>query len=251
MRKKRIVAVLTVLLWVLTCQHVFAEEETRMYRLGRDNIQVNCDGVDADVSCVIADTEGKRIGYDLRTEAEYREIEGTWGLSGSYCHDCEYREGVEAIFNLIDGEYTVEFIGEGLTEYFVDAGISSRTRNDWKTTRVHGVIDEGKSSVVKFTFSSEPDKPLAGLFRTSTPQSLKQDITLSRKIGWIDNDGIMKSLLKKAEAAEESIERGNTRAAENELKALINEVEAQTEKHISKEASTILIEDAQYIIDNL
>src|SRR3989304_2829120 len=180
MSKKRTIAVLLMtFLWSIVCQPVLAAEEAKMYKLGRDNIQVNCDGVEADVSCVIADPEGKRIGYDLRTEAEYREIEGTWGRSGSYCHDCEYREGVEAIFNLIDGEYTVELIGEGLTEYFVDAGISSRTRDDWKTMSVHGVIDGGKSSVVKFTFSSEPDKPLAGLFRTSTPQSLKQDITLS------------------------------------------------------------------------
>ncbi|HLE09375.1 MAG TPA: hypothetical protein VI914_07080, partial [Thermodesulfobacteriota bacterium] len=58
------------------------------------------------------------------------------------------------------------------------------------------------------------------------------------------------SLLKKAEAAEESIERGNTRAAENELNALINEVEAQRGKHITDDAAKMLIEDAQYIIDN-
>ncbi len=61
----------------------------------------------------------------------------------------------------------------------------------------------------------------------------------------------MTSLLRTAEAAAASIERGQSKAAENQLNALIREVKAQAEKHIHKDAVTVLIEDAEYLISEL
>ena len=87
--------------------------------------------------------------------------------------------------------------------------------------------------------------------RVATSGSLKQDITLARKVGWIDNDGIMTSLLKKAEAIEASIQKDRKKTTENLIKAFINEVNAQAGKHISKEAVKMLTEDANYIMNNL
>lgn len=136
-----------------------------------------------------------------------------------------------------------------------------------------GVIDKGRTSKYQFTYTSDPTKPAAVATRIVEPGNLKQDIELLRKLKdlWtadngeiirdasgemridsqIDNDGIMNSLLKKAEAIEASIARGNRKAAENQLNAFINEVEAQKDKHISSKAVKILLEDAQYLVDNL
>ncbi|MBI4822796.1 MAG: hypothetical protein HY805_00985 [Nitrospirae bacterium] len=67
----------------------------------------------------------------------------------------------------------------------------------------------------------------------------------------INNDGIMQSLLKKIEAVEDSIARGQNKTARNQLNAFINEVNAQKDKHISDKTVKILLEDAQYILETL
>lgn len=80
------------------------------------------------------------------------------------------------------------------------------------------------------------------------------------KLGWIKNEGILKSLDAKLENAKKDIEKGNTRSAKNTLKAFINEVEAQgcesyencpAGKHLTSEAYGLLKYNAQYLIDHL
>ena len=90
-----------------------------------------------------------------------------------------------------------------------------------------------------------------GITRVSTPSSLKQDVELSRKVEWITNNGIMKSLLSKADNIEKSISKDKKDTAQNQLNAFIKEVKAQDEKHIHKDAAKMLIEDAEYMMNNL
>lgn len=82
----------------------------------------------------------------------------------------------------------------------------------------------------------------------------------AHKLGWIKNEGIVKSLDAKLENAKKDIEKGNTRSAKNILKAFINEVEAQgcesyencpSEKHLTSEAYGLLKYNALYLIDHL
>ena len=63
--------------------------------------------------------------------------------------------------------------------------------------------------------------------------------------------GIVKSLDAKLEAAQRAQARGQNPVAVNKLNAFIQEVEAQTGKHITSQAAAILIRAAQYVITNL
>lgn len=64
--------------------------------------------------------------------------------------------------------------------------------------------------------------------------SLKALVTRFADMKWIDNAGIVKSLQAKL--------------ANNDLNSFVNEVKAQTGKHISSEAATYLLRDAQYVL---
>ncbi|WP_405452556.1 OmpL47-type beta-barrel domain-containing protein [Paenibacillus sp. HJGM_3] len=76
---------------------------------------------------------------------------------------------------------------------------------------------------------------LAVSFRTrADADSLKALIERFRAIAWIDNAGIASSLREK-------VENGS-------LEALIHEVEAQSDKHITVAAAQVLIRDARFIL---
>ncbi|MBI1741614.1 DUF11 domain-containing protein [Candidatus Acetothermia bacterium] len=63
--------------------------------------------------------------------------------------------------------------------------------------------------------------------------------------------GLKNSLLSKLNAALKSVDKGNKAAAINQMKAFINEVEAQKGKAITEEQAAELIAGAQQIISNL
>jgi hypothetical protein len=63
--------------------------------------------------------------------------------------------------------------------------------------------------------------------------------------------GLENSLVSKLEAALASLNRGNKKAAINQLQAFINEVNAQRGKKITEQQATELIADAQQIINSL
>ncbi|MDF2787631.1 MAG: hypothetical protein K0S80_729 [Neobacillus sp.] len=72
-------------------------------------------------------------------------------------------------------------------------------------------------------------------FKTTTSiSSLKELVKLFQTNGSITNDGIANSLLKKLE--------------NNELQSFMNEVKAQSNKHISSEAASYLLRDAEYLL---
>jgi hypothetical protein len=70
-----------------------------------------------------------------------------------------------------------------------------------------------------------------------TSGDLKTSIQTASDLNWIDNKGILNSLMKKVE--------------HNQFNAFINEVEAQRGKYIKKEAADILINDAQTLINQI
>ncbi|MBM3334492.1 hypothetical protein FJY63_07510, partial [Candidatus Sumerlaeota bacterium] len=85
----------------------------------------------------------------------------------------------------------------------------------------------------------------------ATISSLKDVLGKCYALGWIDSSGVKNSLMAKLNAAEARISAGTTTAAKNMLNAFINEVRAQTGKHISQRAAELLIADAQYVIDHI
>jgi len=63
--------------------------------------------------------------------------------------------------------------------------------------------------------------------------------------------GTVKSLLAKAQAAQDSFNAGDNKTAQNQLNALINELEAQSGKHLSASEAALLINVATDIINAL
>ena len=85
----------------------------------------------------------------------------------------------------------------------------------------------------------------------ATPQSLMTGLTRFFWEGKIDNQGVFKSLYIKLEHAQKALIRGLPKVAINYYNAFINEVQAQSGKHITPEAAAILIADAQWVINML
>jgi len=84
-----------------------------------------------------------------------------------------------------------------------------------------------------------------------TIDKLKIEIENCWADGEIDNQGIVTSLLAELNAAQKLIDDGKIDQAKNILEAFINEVEAQSGRHITLEAADILIESAEYILSHL
>ncbi|MBI3754963.1 MAG: hypothetical protein HY265_02220 [Deltaproteobacteria bacterium] len=203
---------------------------------------------EAVVYYIITNPQGQKLGYDPRTNQDYKEFKGGYGTEGI---DEFYT--ADMYFTPIDGNYTIEAIGDGLMAFSIDVSIYREIKGEGFAPNmvVQGLTDKGFTSKFQFTYTSDPSKPAGTATRIATPSSLKQDITLSRKIGWIDNDGIMMSLYKKAEAIEKSISKGDATTAKNQIEAFINEVNAQKDKHITDKSAQILLEDAQYLMEHL
>lgn len=71
------------------------------------------------------------------------------------------------------------------------------------------------------------------------------------ELGWIDNPGVCNSLRRKLENAERSLRRGPTNAAEGQLNALLNELEAQRGEHVNDSAYWLLRSNAEFVLSAL
>ena len=82
---------------------------------------------------------------------------------------------------------------------------------------------------------------------TATIQSLIAGVNRFYSEGKIDNQGIANSL-GEAQRMPKSLAKGQLKTAANQLNAFINEVQAQSGKHIAADAAALLIADAQWVI---
>lgn len=242
-KAKRIIPIIALLTGCLGINFVFAESR----------IQINSHALNNEgfinkltVPYIIADPQGRKLGFDPRNKERYKEFEGGYGTTAI---DESY--SAEAIIEPSNGNYIIELIGKALCSFDLEISIDRGDDEGLKGYSIIGVLDEGLTSKIILTYNSDPTKPAASIVRLASPSSLKQDISLSRKIGWIENDGIMNSLLKKAEAIEASIAKGKNDTAKNQLNAFVNEINAQKGKQIDEKAVKVFLEDVQYIIDQL
>ena len=74
---------------------------------------------------------------------------------------------------------------------------------------------------------------------TATVSSLMDGVTRFYNEGKIDNDGVYNALMAKLQAIQASVDRkGKQNSAANVLQAFINEVTAQSGKHITRKRPT-------------
>jgi hypothetical protein len=85
----------------------------------------------------------------------------------------------------------------------------------------------------------------------ATFQGALDDISNMLALDLIDSKGIAKALSSNINAASNAAAGGDKKAAENILNAFINQVNAQTGKHISGVAPQLLLADANCLLGQL
>ena len=133
--------------------------------------------------------------------------------------------GEYSIPDLIPGDYTVEASAAG-----------------YHVVSKSATVAAGETTIIDFQLEPLPEV---------TIDTLIAQVEDFYEQGEIDEAGIRDSLIDKLTAAKAQIEKGKTATAKNILGALINHLEAQSGKHISTMAAGILIQNAQFLIDNL
>lgn len=107
------------------------------------------------------------------------------------------------------------------------------------TFDVKAVDNSGFESTSTVTFSV-----------TATKTSLVDSLNRFFTEGKIDNQGILNSLLAKLQQ-KPTDKKGGTNPLANQLRAFINEVQAQRGKHVTIEAADLLLADAHWVLDHL
>jgi len=196
---------------------------------------------------VITNSHGQRLGYDPRKQQGYTEIEGSYGIT-----DANDIPGIKSSIKPNNGNHLIELIGDTLMVFGLDVSMLQNINGkDIKNFDFEGIVDNGLTSKFQVVYSQDPVHPSLTVRRFATPLSLKQDIALSYRVGWIENGEIMASLLKRVDVIEAAIVLQHSDTAKNQLAAFVNDVNTQNGKCIKDEAAKILLEDAQYIIEHL
>jgi hypothetical protein len=82
----------------------------------------------------------------------------------------------------------------------------------------------------------------------ATIASLHDCVVHAYDMGHIDNQGVANSLMAKLGAAQAALDRGQTGTANNLLNAFINEVNAQSGKHIATDHAAHMVMHTQMVI---
>ena len=210
-----------------------------------------------DQQFLLINSKGLKVGYDRLNKTTYREIPylvySDEGLSiddeetGKVSHykplwTLTFRNS--SFDSLFTENYTIILQGEKLHTYA--GGIYSLIDNKEFYFSINGIIDSGQFISYKFVYSSLTNGILA-VTKSVNSNSIAQDINNFTKLNLITNRGIANSLQQKIENAGKQKDKGDVKAAVNLLQAFINEVTAQKEKAITKEAAVLLLEDAEQL----
>jgi hypothetical protein len=85
----------------------------------------------------------------------------------------------------------------------------------------------------------------------ATVRSLTEEIAALRARGEIDRDGVARSLLVKSLAATAASDREQVKTQLNQLRALVHQLRAQSDQHITGAAADLLLADIAYVIAHL
>ncbi len=204
-------------------------------------------GASLQIHLLLIDPYGNKTGLDPSTNIEVDQIPD----SG---HDTEDLPGLLPTSIIVvgrpkSGTYNLNVIGVALAEYTVEFSLTGSSGNTHVSV-LKGITDNEVISTYIITYD-----PASGVTprveRVVTIEDAKKDVNIAFDLGLIDNPGIKQSLLSKLDAIEKATNEGQKPTAINQLNTFINEVNAQKGKHIKDDAAKILLEDAQYIMDNL
>ncbi|MCR4284181.1 MAG: C39 family peptidase [Parcubacteria group bacterium] len=199
---------------------------------------------------LIIDSQGRKTGFDPITQITYNDIPNTIYYHERLDNDETGQIGVE-IKNLYismpeNAIYNLQVVGTATGPY----GLSFNSRDidgDSSVSVESGLTQEHFISEYLINYNSQPDSPVK-IERTVTIQDIIVKVEIAGKLNLIDNDGIEDSLIQSLNQAEKKLSQGKTETTTNILQSVINELNAQSGKHIDSGTANILIEDIQFII---
>jgi hypothetical protein len=150
----------------------------------------------------------------------------------------------------INGSYTVQLNGLALGTYELAVTAFNINGGREVSAVVNGVASVGSTSSFQIQYVPTPGAT-ATIMRLATFQSTLADIANSLALGLIDNAGIANALSSKIQAASSAASSGQNQTAGNVLNAFLNQLNAQTGKHITGVAPQVLLEDANSVISQL
>ncbi len=185
------------------------------------------------VQPVYLDTTPPTITVTTPTPVEYLHSDT---LTLEYTVDDGAGSGVKKVSPLLDG--ADELAGHGLPSGQTINLLTQLPLGE-HTFTVEAIDNLDNESTVSVTFSI-----------IVTPESIKAGLRQFLVAGAIKNQGLANSLLRKMNAAAKHHDAGHCTPASNIYEALIEQLQAQSGKGVDALAATIMIADAQYLIDH-
>lgn len=239
---KKVILFLFFIFIRVTCDYSFGEARD----LSSIEVSIHS-GESLQVELLVIDPQGNKTGFDPSVNTIVEQIPNSgWGVD-------EFPGIPPTRFVGIGepkgGTYRLEVIGINPTTYTLGIRMADSAGNSRQPV-FNGITSLGIISTYTITYDPAPGVT-PKVERVVTIEDIKNDVKIAFNLGLINNEGVQQSLLAKLENAKKEIGQGNIQAAKNILKAFINEVNAQKEKHIKEYAVKILLEGANYLIEHL
>ncbi|GHH97490.1 discoidin domain-containing protein [Neobacillus kokaensis] len=169
------------------------------------------------------------VNVELAEETELGKFVYTPRQSGNNGRILKYRLQVST-----DGE-TYEDAASGT--WSNDPSVQTINLNGVKTKFVRFIIEDGVggfASAAEFSLHSKLQAPQV------TIDGLDENLKIAFNLGLITNKGILNSLLAKVDQLQKA--SGDEKLIQNGLTALVNEIQAQSGKHLDKNYAALLLE---------
>jgi len=177
-------------------------------------------------NCILWGDTPYEIGYPNIT-VTYSDVEGGWAGTGNIDADPMFADALNGDYRLLAGSPCIDAGNNSVVEVTTDLDGDPRIQG--------ACVDMGA-----FEALTDPETMLAKL-RAYIQQQVALGIDAEMEV----------SLLAKVDAAIAALARGNAndaKVAMNDLKALVNQVEAQTDKKITPDVAKEIIDRANAII---
>lgn len=201
-----------------------------------------------DAELLVTDPNGLTSGFDVTAFQNLNQIPGSAYSSEGLIND-ETGAPPAQIDYVLDihqpatGTYTVDVQGLKLETYSLSIRAFDVSGNPEPALSVIGIMSPTSTQTLDIQYVSSTGAT-STVTILATFQSTLADIQNSLQLGLIDNPGIANSLSQKIQAAQ-----GATAPARNNvLSAFINEVNAQSGKHITGMAPQVLLQDAASLL---
>lgn len=198
---------------------------------------------------LVTDPSGNRTGHDLSAGTISQAIPGSAYFSDSLDNDVtgavatEVGNSVE-IFQPHHGTFRVSIVGTKLSTYSVSIAAYSQDGSQQPPIVLPGIEGPGSATLYEVQLTSSPGS-VSTASVIATFSGTLADINYSLQLGLIDDPGVANSLSRKINAAQNATGATVT----NILHAFINDVNAQTGKHVTTLGAQILLQDAGSLIN--